>query len=510
MAILSIGTTTIRFLLTFVSVAVVCSPLQAASEAVRPNILVILADDLGYGDVQSLNPKRGKIETPRIDRLASEGMVFTDAHSSSSVCTPTRYSLLTGRYSWRTNLQSDVLRGYSPPLISSDRTTVAGLLKKHGYTTACIGKWHLGMDMPTTNESKPDEKDGNNVDWTGRIKNGPVDVGFDSFFGISASLDMPPYIYIENDRFVGECTTEKAFGRKGHAHKDFEAADVLPELGRHAVDYLGNQQHDKPFFLYVPLNSPHAPIVPTDKWKGRSAIGEYGDFVRQTDALVGQILDALSDNDLADNTLVIVTSDNGCSPTAGFRGLKSKGHYPSADFRGAKADLWEGGHRVPFVVRWPSHVERGSRCSTTISQLDFMATFADLLGTSLPEGMGEESVSFLPALFGETMASQRGVIHHSISGHFAYRLGKWKLLLARGSGGWSSPRENEVASSEPPAQLYDLEQDPSETTNLYKSHPEIAERLLERLIADIQRGRSTEGPPLHNDVEGIVLWKSGR
>ncbi|EMI16197.1 arylsulfatase A [Rhodopirellula maiorica SM1] len=260
----------------------------------KPNIVYILADDLGYGDVQCLNPERGKIATPQMDQLAAEGMVFTDAHSSSSVCTPTRYGILTGRYNWRTRLQRSVLYGYSPPLINKNRVTVADFLKDQGYNTSCIGKWHLGMDMPTT-DGKPANKAGNNVDWTGVIADNPVHHGFDYFYGISASLDMPPYIYIENDRFLGECTVKKNpyKNREGHAHVDFEVVDVLPEIQRKSVQYIQQQKADQPFFMYIALNSPHTPIVPSPPWQGKSGLGDYGDFVMQTDDVIGQIADAV-------------------------------------------------------------------------------------------------------------------------------------------------------------------------------------------------------------------------
>ncbi|RME68497.1 MAG: arylsulfatase, partial [Verrucomicrobia bacterium] len=269
-----------------------------------PNIVFILADDLGYGDVQSLNPERGRIPTPHIDQLAREGMSFTDAHSSSSVCTPTRYSILTGRYNWRTRLQWNVLYGYSKPLIPRERLTVAGMLHAAGYATACIGKWHLGMEIPE-GEADPE------------IREGPVDRGFDYFFGISGSLDMPPFAYIENRRYTEPLTTEKKWIRRGPAAAGFEAVEVLPTLVERAVTYIeGRRGQDQPFFLYLPLTSPHTPILPTAEWKGRSGLGKYGDFVMETDWAVGEVVAALARAGLAEDTLVIFTSDNGCSKSA--------------------------------------------------------------------------------------------------------------------------------------------------------------------------------------------------
>ncbi len=484
---------------------------MAVGYAAPPNIVYILADDLGYGDVHCLNPERGKIATPHMDRLAAQGMTFTDAHSSSSVCTPTRYSILTGRYSWRSRLQNGVLFGYGAPLIAKDRLTVAGYLREQGYTTACIGKWHLGLGLPTTDGGKPKDS-GSNVDWSKPLTDTPVHHGFDWYCGISASLDMHPYIYIENDRFVGECTVEKNLyrSRKGPAHVDFEGVDVLPAIGKKACDYIAQHGGGKPFFAYVALTSPHTPILPSGDWKGKSGLGMYGDFVMQTDAVVGRIVDAVDAAGIGENTIIILTSDNGCSAKpAQAAELEKLGHYPSAQYRGYKSDLWEGGHRVPFLVRWPARVKAGSLSDQTICLTDLMATCADAIGKELPETAGEDSVSFLPALEGKPIESSRkGVIHHSISGHFAYREGKWKLLLARGSGGWTAPTEKKAPDSFPDAQLYDLDADPGETTNLAASHPEVAGRLLKQLENDVRQGRSTAGPDLENDEANIRLWKS--
>jgi arylsulfatase A-like enzyme len=488
----------------------VAGTIQAAQ---NPNIVYILCDDLGYGDVQCLNPERGKIATPHMDQLAAQGMTFTDAHTSSSVCTPSRYGILTGRYNWRTQLQTSVLWGYSEPLIASDRLTVAGLLKQQGYNTACIGKWHLGMTMPTTNGILPKGRKPKrlNIVWDGVIQNGPTACGFDYYYGIAASLDMAPYIFIENDRFDGEIPAD---GKSDHA-KGFDRSDVLPKIGRKTIEYIEQQKASKPFFIYVPLTSPHTPIVPTAEWQGKSGLGTYGDFVMQTDDVIGKIVAAIDQAGLSDNTIVVVTSDNGCSKAAGGRQglavLEKQGHYPSAQFRGSKADIWDGGHRVPFFVRWPAKVKAQSTSDQTICLTDLMATAAELSGAKLPSTAGEDSVSFLPALSDQPIISTRsGVIHHSIDGYFAYRQGKWKLCLAKGSGGWTSPKEKEVPASSPVAQLYDMEADPGETTNLYASQPEVAQLLLKQLEADIEHGRSTAGPEEKNDFKPIKLWKNGK
>lgn len=475
----------------------------------KPNIVIIFADDMGYGDVQTLNPKRGKIKTPHMDALASEGMVFTDAHTSSSVCTPSRYSLMTGRYNWRTKRQEGVLSGYGKPMIPTSRQTVASILKGEGYNTAMIGKWHLGLNLPTLDNAPLSRKGLSNIDWKGEIKGGPHDLGFDYFFGISASLDMPPYVYIRNKQFLGEGTVIKAFHRKGPAEADFEAVDVLDRLAEESVKFIESQSNEKPFFVYIPLPSPHTPIVPTPKWQGKSEVGDYGDFMMQTDSFVGDVKKAIADAGLLENTLIIVTSDNGCSKAADIKDLQKQGHYPSAQFRGSKADLWDGGHRVPFIVSWPASIKAGTQSDAIICLTDIFATSAELANATLGDNAGEDSVSFVPALLGkEIITKRRGIIHHSISGHFAYREGKWKLLLAKGSGGWTYPNEKQVPEGSMKGQLYNMEADPGEMINLYGSHPEVVKGLLDQFTEYVEAGRSTEGGLSKNDAEAIKLWKS--
>jgi len=463
----------------------------SAAESSKPNIVYILADDMGYGDVQVLNPKRGKIATPHMDTIAAEGMIFTDAHSSSSVCTPTRYGILTGRYNWRSKLQAGVLLGYSEPLIAKDRLTVPALLKKQGYTSACIGKWHLGMGIE---KGKPSPE----------ITDGPTTRGFDRYFGIAASLDMPPFAFINNDRFTEPLTTTKNWVRGGPAAESFEAVDVLPTLARKAVEFIGERAAaGEPFFLYMPLASPHTPIVPSKEWQGKSGIGSYGDFVMETDWAVGEVLAALEKAGVAKNTLVIMTSDNGCSPAAKIPGMQAKGHFPNGDLRGHKADIFDGGHRIPFLVRWPERVKAGSRSAQTICLTDLMATCAEIVGEKLPDNAGEDSASILPALLGEDKGPlHEAVVHHSINGSFAIRQGKWKLELCGGSGGWSEPRPGTKEAQELPAtQLYDLENDLAESENVQARYPEEVERLTKLLEQFVENGRSTPGAKQENDAE---------
>jgi arylsulfatase A-like enzyme len=483
-----------------------------------PNIVFILADDLGYGDVRCFDPE-SKIPTPHLDRLAAAGMRFTDAHTSAAVCTPTRYGLLTGRYNWRSRLKSGVQGGMSPRLIEPGRLTVAQLLKDHGYTTACIGKWHLGMDWALQPGAPPFDDTiekglaGWNADYFTGFRNGPQSIGFDYFFGLGGSLDMVPYTFLLQDGVAAYPNTDKAFPmmlgragketRRGPAGPDFEARQVLPELTRRAVEFIGLRKGDwspSPFFLYLPLASPHTPIAPTAEWQGKSGLNPYADFVMQTDAAIGAVLEAIERGGYADDTLVIFTSDNGCSPEANFTELQAMGHFPSARFRGTKADIFEGGHRVPFIVRWPQKVKAGAVSDQLVCLNDFMATAAGIVGAKLPENAGEDSVSILPALLGRADKPIRdSLVHHSVNGSFAIRQGQWKLALCADSGGWSAPKPGTPAARElPPMQLYDLAVDIGETKNVQAEHPEIVERLTKLLEQQVADGRSTPGAPQQN------------
>ena len=483
-----------------------------------PNIVVILADDLGYGDVSAINPQ-SKIPTRHIDRIAREGMTFTDAHTSSSVCSPTRYGLLTGRYNWRTRLQNGVLWGLSLPLIAPDRLTIGGLLQQQGYHTAAVGKWHLGLQwqdqqgqvIEDSDRWDPKFKGGERVDFTRPIEQGPITRGFDYFFGITASLDMPPYVYIENDRPIVNRLVKKGFNRQGVADEQFEAVDVLPKLTEKAVAYLTRRaaHPEQPFFLYLPLTAPHTPIVPTKPWRGKSGLNPYGDFMLQVDDTVGQVLSALDRLKLTDNTIFIFTSDNGCSPAAKIPQLQAKGHYPNYIYRGHKADIFDGGHRVPFLVRWPGKVEPASRSDQLVCLTDILGTVSEITGHKLNSKTGEDSYSFLSNLVGKSSPSGRtSVVHHSINGSFAIREGKWKLNLCPGSGGGSPPRPGRNNLKDlPPVQLYDMQADPSEKINVYDQHPEIVKGLRTKLEKLVASGRSTPGSVQTNDAK-IELIKN--
>jgi arylsulfatase A-like enzyme len=485
--------------------------------ATKPNIVVIYADDMGYGDVRCNNPERGKIPTPNLDRLAAEGMRFTDAHSSSSVCSPSRYTLLTGRYHWRTRLQRGIVGIWDEPLIASDRLTIGGLAKRQGYSTAAFGKWHLGFDWAVNageqnllgySDLGPARKDNAQVEGTpspkilavwekafgNPIGGGPIRRGFDTYFGINQG-NWPPYCFIENDRAVAMPSVflpldmldenKKLATGPGAAVPGWSFEAILPTLTERSIGYIQQQAEAKQsFLLYFPLVSPHMPVSPTAEWKGKSGLNEYADFVMQTDDAIGQVLAALEHCGIAQNTLVLFTSDNGCSNYSGKPDeLEAKGHFPSGPYRGYKSSGWEGGSRMPFLVRWPEVVKPGQVCDQLVSQADLMATLADVFGVKLPDHLGEDSVSLLPLLRGEDRPVREHLITCDVRGTQAVRSGSWKL----------------VCTERP--QLFNLADDPQELKNLAAANPGQVKDMLalrEKIIAD---GRSTPGTPQKNDVE---------
>jgi arylsulfatase A-like enzyme len=459
-----------------------------------PNIVYVICDDLGYGDIQGLNPGRGKIPTPNVDRLISEGMVFTDAHSGSSVCTPTRYGVITGRYAWRTHLQRGVLT-HDAALIANERMTVAELLKQAGYTTGAIGKWHLGITYTDANGT-PIKVSGSKKRYGAPVGSiaigGPVDHGFDYYYGFSYARSMRSII--ENDRVIA----------------DLELDRNLAEMGSAAERYIEAHAKKKgPFFLYIALGAPHTPIVPSAEWIGKSGMSEYCDFVMETDHTAGRIFSALEKNGIADDTLVIFTSDNGCSkgPAKAAQLIENHGHYPSAHLRGYKSDGWDGGHRVPFVVRWPARVKPGTVNGQLICLTSLMATCAELTRQELPAEAGEDSESILPLLLDKKEQGQDAVIHHSIAGRFAIRKGRWKLCVFPGSGGWSEKDGSALKAGKPELQLYDMETDLGEQTNLAEQRPEKVQELLALLEEQVEKGRSTPGAAQGNDVPVDIYKK---
>lgn len=481
----------------------------------KPNIIYILADDLGIGDVSIYN-ENSKIETPNIDALATNGVMYTDAHTSSAVCTPTRYSILTGRYNWRTSLKQGVVSGYSKSLIKPNRTTVANVLKDNGYNTAFIGKWHLGWDWDIT---KPDSlgldidnlKARPEVDFTTPIKNGPNTHGFDYSYGFCGSLDMPPYVWVENGMPTSVPTkytkgkTKQGTWRHGLTADNFEHEQALPEITKRTVSYINdNAKKDDPFFVYMPLPAPHTPILPTDAFKGKSGLeNPYADFVIMVDWVVGEVTKALEVNGISENTLIVFTSDNGCSPTANFKQLKSKGHNPSYVYRGTKSDIYEGGHRVPYIMTWKNNIQP-TKTEQLVCTTDFFATVADVLNIDLADNVAEDSFSHLP---NSKLPKRESIVHHSVRGEFAYRKGDYKVNFCKGSGGWSYPNINTkkaIYDTLPIVQLYNVKTDAAETKNLQAEHPEIVKEFKADLLKIINDGRSTVGAKQEND--GTSDW----
>ena len=474
-----------------------------AQSADKPNVIVILADDMGKDSISAFNPNLG-FKTPRIDSLVEQGMSFMDAHSGSAVCTPTRYGLLTGRYSWRSRLKKYIIPKWDGALIEKDRLTIGSMLQKEGYHTACIGKWHLGMEwtfktfkgeFPLGNGRTLAKLAAQGVDWTQPMKNGPNDRGFDYHFG-DDTINWPPFTFIENKRVIGNIDP-KTFKTDD---PNWYNENVLPTITQKAVNYIAERaKTDKPFFLYFPMTSPHSPIAPAEGFVGKSGISPYVDFVIETDYRIGQIIDAVDKSGIAENTIIILTADNGTSISFPKKdGSLEKGINFNNSYRGAKSDIFEGGHNVPFVVRWPKAVKAGSTNKTPICLTDIMATVADTNGIKLADNAAEDSVSLLAALQGETL--ERGaIINHSIQGKFAIRKGKWKLAFCPGSGGWSAPKDKDAKKQKlPELQLYNLESDPKETTNLVAQNPELVKELTKQLHDMISKGRTTPGSPQKN------------
>ncbi|MCK4999859.1 MAG: sulfatase-like hydrolase/transferase, partial [Anaerohalosphaera sp.] len=430
----------------------------------KPNIVFILADDMGYGDLACQNSE-SKIPTPCLDKLATEGMRFTDAHSPSAVCSPTRYGILTGRYCWRTELKSSVLWPWDRSLIEKDRLTAPMMLKDAGYSTACVGKWHLGWEWATKDNSRINDQlkigrhnnklrteFGKKIDFTQPIKGGPLGSGFDYYFGDDVP-NFPPYCFVENDRVVEMPSTTKPgtmFGSPGPMQPGWKLEDVMPAITDKAVEYVEGRaaKKDEPFFLFFTLTAPHTPIAPAAEFKGKSEAGAYGDYVYQVDHSVGQVLDALKRNGFADDTLVIFTSDNG-SPgrdgsnmNGGVSTVRKYGHNPSRPWRGVKSDAWDGGHRVPFIARWPKNIPAGAVNDELICHVDFMSTAAAIIGKELPANAAEDSYNILSALKGKELDKpiREAVVHHSGGGMFCVRQGKWKLIFGLGAAGFSGPK----------------------------------------------------------------------
>lgn len=461
-----------RFILTGLVILAFVFSSGCRKEPELPNVIFMMADDLGYGDLGCFGAE--KISTPNIDRLADEGMLFTDAHSGSAVCTPTRYGVLTGRYCWRSWLKNWVLWENMPLLIDTTRLTVANMLQQHGYTTACIGKWHLGWG------TEPDHR------WDGDVKPGPLELGFDYYFGVPYSHNSPEFlrVFMEDRRVIGLNPGENIYDEEVIKRIQRDLEETAIQVSGAAVRFI-EENKDRPFFIYYPTTNIHSPITPNDRFRGMSDAGRYGDFVVEFDWAVGEIVSALEDHGLAENTLLIITSDNGGTTEA-----SQYGHQSNAPWRGRKCQIFEGGHRVPFIVRWPGKVKSGKTCDETICLTDLMATCAAIINHPLPGDAAEDSYNILPLLLGRPYESplREATVHHSLSGMFAIRQGKWKLIEGLGDGGPEIGPETDAG--EPAGQLYDLESDPGEANNLWSEHPDVVEELQALLNKYRQTGRS--------------------
>lgn len=474
----------------------------------RPHIVYILCDDLGYGDLACNNPE-SKIPTPNLDRLASEGMRFTDAHATSAVCTPSRYSILTGRYCWRTHLKSSVLWPWDGPLIEPDRPTVATLLRDQGYRTACIGKWHLGLDWTkkdgtsaaddfTPGKMSIPQRIAHNelIDFTAPLRGGPVDCGFERYSGVDVP-NFPPYTWFEQDRIAIPPTEYPAghtYGFSGYAAPGWDHKKMLPQLLEWSRDEIANANDDQPLFLFLALTSPHTPVCPNEEFIGKSGAGKFGDFVVETDWIVGEIMEALQRKGIADDTLVVFTSDNGpeCLESAdggAYERVRHHDHFSMGELRGVKRDNWEGGHRVPFIARWPGVTPAGQTCGQLASLGDFLATCAELTGAAMPEGGAEDSVSMLPLLQGQNAPTRESVVHHAQDGHFALRRDQHVFIdwptgcdIDNQEPDWFKQLRGYIDHDQP-GELYDLTADLAESRNLYAERPDLVQAMSAELDA---------------------------
>lgn len=479
-----------------------CTP--PLEEEVPPNIVIIYADDMGYGDLNCQNPQ-SKIPTPYLDQLATEGMRFTDAHSSSGICSPSRFALLTGTYHWRR--QHGIVNSFGPPFFKDTDITLPQLLKEKGYATACIGKWHLGWNWIFKNEPSGEVMQwgrmrkfyqAEDVDWSQPVKGGPLDRGFDYYFG-DGTINFPPYAWVENESFVELPTIALDINNIGFETKEgqwefrpgpmvegWNPYEVLPTLSKKAVQWIQEKEANQPFFLYFALPSPHAPIIPNDEFIGKSQAGGYGDFMFQTDWVAGQVLQALKDNGLDENTIVIFSADNGPERYA-FERAETYQHFSMGDFRGLKRDVWEGGHHVPFIVKWPGRIEAGSVSDEVISQVDIMATLATITNTDLPESAAPDSYDLTQVLKGEAYISplREATVHNTFKDTWGLRKGKW-LYLNNSTGQHSKMPDSFKAlrgyeDFETDVLLFDMEKDPGQRTNLSLEYPDKIKEMEDLL-----------------------------
>jgi arylsulfatase A-like enzyme len=467
-------------------------------------VVIIYAYDMGYGDLNCQNPT-SKIPTPNLDKLASEGMRFTDAHSSSGICSPSRYALLTGTYHWRR--QHQIVGAFGEPFFDDSDITLAQVLKANGYTTACIGKWHLGWDWPFKKSPGGEVRQWGrdvkfylpeDIQWDQAIGGGPLDRGFDYYFG-DGTINFPPYAWMENDRLleiptetmdiqdIGYMVKEGSWEfRPGPKVKGWNPYEVLPTLSAKAVNWIGERTENEAFFLYFALPSPHAPIIPNEEFDGLSSAGAYGDFMVQSDWVVGQVIQALKKHGLEENTLVIFSSDNGPESYAWERARKY-GHFSMGDFRGLKRDVWEGGHHVPFIVKWPGRIKAGSVSNDLISQIDIMATLASITGIDLPQGAAPDSYDLSSILLGKELNSpvREALVHNTYKHIWGMRKGQW-LYINDSTGGLRRPPTffhelKGYSDFSTDGLLFNMKEDPEQRINLYEQYPERVEELEEIL-----------------------------
>jgi arylsulfatase A len=530
--------------LCFCVIAAILCGITTVASAAKPNIVFILADDLGIGDVNCYGGDRCLIDTPNIDALAADGLRFTDAHVNASVCSPTRRALMTGRYNWRYGATVGSGQwGFVGPRPKTEKSTLAKVLKRVGYRTGYVGKWHLGTVM-TTVDGKPQKP--TNVDFKKPLKYGPPQFGFDDSFILPGSLDMFPYAFARNNVWQGEVTAQKgwsAFNRVGPAEKDFQDHEVLETFYSEAESFIAHQKKDDPFFLFLALTAPHTPTSPGVNWQGKSKLGVYGDFVMEVDHSVERVMTALKKQGLDENTLVMFSSDHGPAPYAGnilkatpaqIQQLETKGHHPNGPHRGYKFSIYEGGLRVPLIARWPGVISEGQTCDALVGLNDFMATFAELTDSKLADNEGPDSVSFAKLLRTPEAAGDRKTLVMQSVGAFAMRDGNWKLCLCPGSGtpgtspnvagndpsphvAWrkaldqfkGQPNDSDLLQA-PFVQLFNLNNDPHEDNNLAAEHPARVKKMVALLQQQVENGRSTPGPKLKNDKNVKIVTINDR
>jgi arylsulfatase A-like enzyme len=476
----------IRFLIT----SFFCFSIFCRAED-RPNIVILYADDMGVADVSYGNPK-AKIQTPHLDKLASQGMTFTDGHSSSGICTPSRFALLTGQHHWRRF--HGIVGAFGGTVFEPDDFTIAKMFKQKGYSTGCFGKWHLGWNFDAIR--KPGAKKGDphaeSYDWTKRFPDGPLDQGFDYYFG-DGTINFPPYCWIEGDRFVTTPTKPviksrplagSGSFRPGPMAESWNPFDILPTITQKTVEWIAKQKKEQPFFAYLAFNSPHYPIVPNKEYHGKSKAGYYGDFVIETDGMVGKVMQALQEHGFSDNTLVIFSADNGAE-THAFERLEKFDQWSSGKYRGLKRDIYEGGHRVPFIVKWPGRVKKGVRSDEVVSQVDLAATFAKIINYPLAKTEAIDSYNLLPVLAGKKYSKPLRVatVQNTSAKKFALRQGDWVLINAPTGAAKKEQQDYlnhfglEPYGKENQGLLFNLKNDPRQSNNLYSQYPSKVKKM---------------------------------